>query len=115
AKSEQAHLVSTTCGSGRVRSEFKHFEFKAQSSKHQVQNDKIMIEENAIVDSDTATSDTRKWVYLFEEGSGQDKSLLGGKGAGLCEMTRAGLPVPPGLIVTTEACNAFFDNDKSFP
>jgi len=56
-----------------------------------------------------------KWVYLFEEGSGDNKSLLGGKGAGLCEMTRAGLPVPPGLIVTTEACNAFYDNDKSFP
>ena len=58
---------------------------------------------------------TGKWVYLFEEGGGDDKSLLGGKGAGLCEMTRAGLPVPPGLIVTTEACNAFFDNDKHFP
>src|SRR2546423_12761673 len=58
---------------------------------------------------------TNKWVYLFEEGSGDDKSLLGGKGAGLCEMTRAGLPVPPGLIVSTEACNAFFENDKSFP
>jgi pyruvate, orthophosphate dikinase len=56
-----------------------------------------------------------KWVYLFEEGSGGDKALLGGKGAGLCEMTRAGLPVPPGLIVTTEACNAYFDNDKNFP
>jgi len=58
---------------------------------------------------------TPKWVYLFEEGDGQNKTLLGGKGAGLCEMTRAGLPVPPGLIVTTEACNAFFDNDKNFP
>ncbi len=57
----------------------------------------------------------QKWVYLFEEGSGDDKSLLGGKGAGLCEMTRAGLPVPPGLIVTTEACNAFFANGKQFP
>ena len=56
-----------------------------------------------------------KWVYLFEEGAGDNKSLLGGKGAGLCEMTRAGLPVPPGLIVTTEACNAFYDNDKNFP
>ncbi|MCU1267120.1 MAG: pyruvate, phosphate dikinase [Acidobacteria bacterium] len=56
-----------------------------------------------------------KWVYMFEEGSGDNKSLLGGKGAGLCEMTRAGLPVPPGLIVTTEACNAFYDNDKNFP
>jgi pyruvate,orthophosphate dikinase len=58
---------------------------------------------------------TQKWVYLFDEGAGDDKSLLGGKGAGLCEMTRAGLPVPPGLVVTTEACNAFFDNDKNFP
>jgi pyruvate, orthophosphate dikinase len=58
---------------------------------------------------------TNKWVYVFEEGDGQNKCLFGGKGAGLCEMTRAGLPVPPGLIVTTEACNAFFDNDKSFP
>src|SRR3989441_2831266 len=58
---------------------------------------------------------TNKWVYLFEEGSGDDKSLLGGKGAGLCEMTRAGLPVPPGLFVSTEACNAFFENDKNFP
>jgi pyruvate,orthophosphate dikinase len=63
----------------------------------------------------TDETTTNKWVYLFEEGPGDDKALLGGKGAGLCEMTRAGLPVPPGLIVTTEACNAFFDNDKNFP
>jgi pyruvate,orthophosphate dikinase len=69
------------------------------------------IEETAQVPETT----THKWVYLFEEGSGDDKSLLGGKGAGLCEMTRAGLPVPPGLVVTTEACNAFFENDKNFP
>ena len=69
------------------------------------------VEETQEVSEPTAN----KWVYLFAEGSGDDKSLLGGKGAGLCEMTRAGLPVPPGLIVTTEACNAFFDNDKNFP
>ncbi|PYS49425.1 MAG: pyruvate, phosphate dikinase [Acidobacteria bacterium] len=56
-----------------------------------------------------------KWVYLFEEGSGDDKELLGGKGAGLAEMTRAGLPVPPGFVVTTEACNAFYANNKQFP
>src|SRR4051812_20128873 len=56
-----------------------------------------------------------KWVYLFEEGSGDDKGLLGGKGAGLAEMTRAGLPVPPGFVVTTEACNAFYSNNKQFP
>src|SRR5919199_4806283 len=58
---------------------------------------------------------TQKWVYLFEEGSGEDKGLLGGKGAGLAEMTRAGLPVPPGFVVTTEACNAFYANNKQFP
>jgi len=56
--------------------------------------------------SEVAEVQATKWVYLFEEGPGDDKSLLGGKGAGLCEMTRAGLPVPPGLIVTTQACNA---------
>src|SRR6478672_8200459 len=65
--------------------------------------------------SESTEQQTTKWVYLFEEGPGDDKALLGGKGAGLCEMTRAGLPVPPGLIVTTQACNAFFDNDKAFP
>jgi pyruvate,orthophosphate dikinase len=56
-----------------------------------------------------------KWVYLFEEGDGQQRSLLGGKGAGLADMTRAGLPVPPGFIVTTEACNAYYSNGKNFP
>src|SRR5947209_14478104 len=56
-----------------------------------------------------------KWVYLFEEGSGDNKKLFGGKGAGLAEMTRAGLPVPPGFIVTTEACNAYYAHDKQFP
>jgi pyruvate, orthophosphate dikinase len=56
-----------------------------------------------------------KWVYLFADGSGDAKNLLGGKGAGLCEMSRAGLPVPPGFIVTTEACNAFYQNNKNFP
>ncbi|HYH87160.1 MAG TPA: pyruvate, phosphate dikinase [Pyrinomonadaceae bacterium] len=56
-----------------------------------------------------------KWVYLFEEGDGQQRALLGGKGAGLADMTRAGLPVPPGFIVTTEVCNAYYSNGKNFP
>ncbi|HVF67127.1 MAG TPA: pyruvate, phosphate dikinase [Pyrinomonadaceae bacterium] len=56
-----------------------------------------------------------KWVYLFEEGDGRQRTLLGGKGAGLADMTRAGLPVPPGFIVTTEACNAYYTNAKNFP
>src|SRR5437667_12792180 len=68
-----------------------------------------------VTEKKNATAEnTHKWVYLFEEGSGDNKSLFGGKGAGLCEMTRAGLPVPPGLIVTTEACNAFYANNKQF-
>jgi pyruvate,orthophosphate dikinase len=48
-----------------------------------------------------------KWVYLLAEGKASMRELLGGKGANLAEMTRIGLPVPPGLIVTTRACNAF--------
>src|ERR1700752_1172237 len=65
--------------------------------------------------SETTEKATNKWAYLCDKGPGDGKTLLGGKGAGLCEMTQAGLPVPPGLVVTTEACNAFFENDKSFP
>ncbi|KAF0111017.1 MAG: pyruvate orthophosphate dikinase [Chloroflexi bacterium] len=66
----------------------------------------------------------KKWVYLFNEikqaeeyvGGDWDKlrGLLGGKGANLAEMVRIGLPVPPGFIVTTEACNAY-QGDKKLP
>ncbi len=48
-----------------------------------------------------------KWVYSFEEGSEEIRNLLGGKGAGLSEMTRIGLPVPPGFTITTEACKDY--------
>lgn len=48
-----------------------------------------------------------KWVYSFEEGSEEMRNLLGGKGAGLSEMTRIGLPVPPGFTITTEACKDY--------
>jgi len=58
---------------------------------------------------------TKKWVYLFAEGSKDMKNLLGGKGAGLAEMTKAGLPVPPGFTATTEACLAYFNAGKDFP
>src|SRR3989441_1022605 len=56
-----------------------------------------------------------KWVYLFEEGNKDMRDLLGGKGAGVAEMTRAGLPVPPGFTITTEACNAYYASGKRFP
>ncbi|NLT95579.1 MAG: pyruvate, phosphate dikinase [Clostridia bacterium] len=57
----------------------------------------------------------KKYVYLFEEGRKEMKSLLGGKGANLAEMTNIGLPVPPGLTVTTEACMDYFKADKELP
>ena len=67
----------------------------------------------------------KKWVYLFDEldqaaayvGGDWDRvrGLLGGKGANLAEMTRIGLPVPPGFIVTTEACNAYLAQGMKFP
>src|ERR1700726_1568102 len=56
----------------------------------------------------------RKWVYLFSEGNAKMRDLLGGKGAGVSEMTNAGLPVPPGFTITTEACNAYYDAGKQF-
>jgi pyruvate,orthophosphate dikinase len=54
----------------------------------------------------------KKFVYAFEEGDGKNKMLLGGKGANLCEMTQIGLNVPPGFVVTTEACLAYLEHDK---
>lgn len=54
----------------------------------------------------------RKYIYAFEEGSKEMKNLLGGKGAGLAEMTRIGLKTPPGFTVTTEACNYYFVNGR---
>ena len=56
-----------------------------------------------------------KWVYLFAEGSREMIDLLGGKGAGLAEMARADLPVPPGFIITTRACQSYYQHDKRLP
>ncbi|HCP15903.1 MAG TPA: pyruvate, phosphate dikinase [Peptococcaceae bacterium] len=57
----------------------------------------------------------KKFVYLFNEGKANMKMLLGGKGANLAEMTNIGLPVPPGLILTTETCKEYFNAGKKFP
>ncbi|HSB07015.1 MAG TPA: pyruvate, phosphate dikinase [Thermodesulfobacteriota bacterium] len=59
--------------------------------------------------------ESTKYVYLFEEADGKNKKLFGGKGAGLAEMTHMGLPVPPGLIITTEACINYYENKKKLP
>ncbi|MGA1861889.1 pyruvate, phosphate dikinase [Deferribacter thermophilus] len=61
----------------------------------------------------------KKYVYFFgngkAEGSGSMKELLGGKGAGLAEMTNLGIPVPPGFTITTEACIEYYNNNKQYP
>lgn len=56
-----------------------------------------------------------KPIYFFDETDGVDKMLLGGKGAGLAEMTRLGLPVPPGFIITTEICEKFYEAGRRLP
>ncbi len=60
-----------------------------------------------------------QWVYTFgdgtAEGSARDRNLLGGKGANLAEMSNLGLPVPPGMTITTEVCSWFYANDRSYP
>jgi pyruvate, orthophosphate dikinase len=60
-----------------------------------------------------------KWVYSFGDGAAEGradmKNLLGGKGAGLAEMSNLGLPVPPGFTITTEVCTYYYGNGKSYP
>lgn len=56
-----------------------------------------------------------KPIYFFDEAVGRNKMLLGGKGAGLAEMTRLGLPVPPGFIITTEICEKFYEAGRRLP
>jgi len=56
-----------------------------------------------------------KPIYFFGEGSRTEKDLLGGKGANLNEMTRLGIPVPPGFTITTRVCNAYLENQKIWP
>jgi pyruvate,orthophosphate dikinase len=66
-----------------------------------------------------ARRNVTKWVYFFgagkSEGEGGWRALLGGKGAGLAEMSRIGLPVPPGFTVTTEVCTYYYGKRRSYP
>ncbi|MCB0131761.1 MAG: hypothetical protein KDD78_12965, partial [Caldilineaceae bacterium] len=73
-----------------------------------------------------ADESEKVWVYLFNQLDKLEKvakpaswddvrSLLGGKGANLAEMTRLGVPVPPGFTVTTQACNAYMEHERNFP
>src|SRR5579862_6464486 len=62
---------------------------------------------------------TKKFVYFFgngkAEGHGTMKDVLGGKGAGLAEMTNAGVPVPPGFTICTETCRLYYEHGKKTP
>ncbi len=59
---------------------------------------------------------SEKFVYGFEEGNASMKTVLGGKGSNLCEMTTLGIPVPPGFIVSIDACKAFYSKwDDTLP
>src|SRR5216684_4901341 len=64
-------------------------------------------------------SKTPRYVYYFgdghADGTGKMKPLLGGKGANLAEMTRIGLPVPPGFTITTELCTYFYEHNRTYP
>jgi len=53
-----------------------------------------------------------KHVYSFNDGDGHDRKLLGGKGANLCEMTQIGINVPPGFVITTEACLDYLEQER---
>ena len=54
----------------------------------------------------------KKYVYLFSEGNGSMRELLGGKGANLAEMTKIGLPVPQGFTISTEACTQYYEDGR---
>ncbi|MCS6835210.1 MAG: pyruvate, phosphate dikinase [Anaerolineae bacterium] len=80
--------------------------------------------ESSIKPASGSNGQSKKWVYLFSEVEAAERAvggkwdavraLLGGKGAGLADMTRAGVPVPPGFTITTQACNAYQES-KEFP
>ena len=55
---------------------------------------------------------SHKYVYLFTEGNGGMRELLGGKGANLAEMTNIGLPVPQGFTISTEACTKYYEDGR---
>ena len=60
-------------------------------------------------------TESENWVVAFADADETQRSLLGGKGAGLAGMTKAGLPVPPGFTITTEACRAYYDAGRTMP
>ena len=60
-------------------------------------------------------TENKKYVYSFEEAKGVSKEIIGGKGANLAEMVSLGMPIPSGFTITTETCDIYYKNNKSYP
>src|SRR6266513_3290862 len=84
-----------------------------------MQRSSRQLQSNAATKSWEVRMTVKKWVYFFgagkAKGDGSQRALLGGKGAGLAEMTRIGLPVPPGFTITTEVCTYYYGNKRTYP
>src|SRR6516164_6336849 len=89
----------------------RHFALQTQSS--------AILRAPVTAVKNQARRNVKKWVYFFgagkAEGDGEWRDLLGGKGAGLAEMTKIGLPVPAGFTISTETCDYFYKNGKKYP
>ncbi len=73
-------------------------------------------ERSQVAATETIPKTSKKFVYSFHEGDGKNKQLLGGKGSNLCEMTQIGLNVPPGFVISTEACLTYLaDKNHQLP
>lgn len=88
---------------------------KAKALKPKGRIAKIAASKNGKSKIQNPKSKIPKWVWLSKEGNRDMRELLGGKGAGLAEMTNAGLPVPPSFTITTEACNWYSSHGNQFP
>src|SRR6516165_1935803 len=89
----------------------RHFALQTQSS--------AILRAPVTAVKNQARRNVKKWVYFFgagkAEGDGEWRDLLGGKGAGLAEMTKIGLPVPAGFTISTETCDYYYRNGKKYP
>src|SRR5437667_9839199 len=78
-----------------------------------------MTETHSIESGHAGSETSTSWIYFFGDGRAEGnaalRDLLGGKGAGLAEMTNAGVPVPPGFTITTEVCRWYYAHDRKLP
>src|SRR5215472_11911413 len=91
----------------------------AKTIKRKTASKKVALKATAKPGKKSTSSKKVRYVYYFGDGHadgvGKMKALLGGKGANLAEMTRIGLPVPPGFTITTEVCAYFYDHKRGYP